>query len=91
MTSENLAFEGSDGFPFGLALGHPADEVAAAGGGLLADLGDGHDVDGVVQFPVALAVHPWGGRPTAAGVGRGGAVVGVLQQLGVIPEDQTRV
>ena len=51
----DLPLEGSDRFLLGLAFGNLLLEVGATLGVGLADLADGHHVDGMVELPVAPA------------------------------------
>ena len=53
----DAAFQRSDGFLTGLALGDLALVVGVAFG-VVAELADGGDVDGVVEFAVASRVEP---------------------------------
>ena len=51
-----LAFEGSDGFGFGVAVGEALFQVGL-GVGVAADLGDGDAVEGGVDLTVATPVQ----------------------------------
>ena len=73
----DLALERPDGFPLGLAVGHLLLEVDPALGVLLADLADGHHVDGVVQLAVAPATEAVEG-PAPRGVLDGSYSEGTL-------------
>jgi hypothetical protein len=75
----DASFQGAEGFFAGLAFGLFAFVVGAAGG-VVADLSDRREVQGVVELAVASRVEsvpgPWPGR----GLDRGGGVV-----AGVVP------
>jgi hypothetical protein len=67
----DVTLERSDRLPLGLPLGHLPLEIGAALRVLLADLADGHHVDGVVELAIAPATEAVD-DPTAGGQLDGG-------------------
>jgi hypothetical protein len=87
----DLMLEGPDRFPLGLALVYLSLEVDPTLGALLADLADGHHVDGVVELPVASSAETVD-DPASRGVFDGGCtcIGGELIPVGE-PTDVTGV
>ena len=87
----DLSLERPDGFPLGLALGHLLLEVDPTLRVLLADLADGHHVDGVVELAVAPAAEAMD-DPSSRGALDGGhtGIGGELVPVGE-PTDVTGV
>ena len=59
----DVSLERADCLPLGLALGHLALEVGPTLRVGLADLTDGHHVDGVIELPVAATAQTVDGAP----------------------------
>src|ERR1700676_1052013 len=76
----DVSLEGADGYPLGLSLGEHPVEVDPTFGVVLADLADGHHVDGVVELTVAPSTEPvddptTGGQLDGSYSGIGGELV----------------
>ena len=54
----DLALQGTNRFALGLALGHLGVEIGPAVGMGLADLGDGRDVNGIVELAISPTREP---------------------------------
>jgi hypothetical protein len=85
-----MAFERAQRFQGGLAFGEAASVVGAAGG-VVADLGDGHDVQDPVDSPVPGAGEPVAFLVAGGGFDRGGAVPRGEMRGGAEPGDVTDV
>jgi hypothetical protein len=72
----HVPLERPDGLPLGLLLGHLLLEVDPSFRVLLADLADGHHVDGVVELAVAPTTQPVNGVTTRRQLDRSDAGIG---------------
>src|SRR2546421_5573711 len=79
--------EGPERFLFRLAFLNLAVEERASRGVRVTDLGDGRDVDGVVQLPVAASGESLHDPAAGGDVDGGGAVVGGVVTLAAEPVD----